>query len=155
VAMLYLVFALLFSLLIAVVAMANGEIVTVNYLFGQADLSLIVLILGSASAGALTLGSFSLFRGIQTHLQFREARQKQAELQQRVEFLEGERSRLEAEVGRRQMENEAVAAKEHAEETLQSVDEPNPTLSSQLRPAEGHEQNDSTHKKHSEGNKPG
>jgi len=74
------------------------------------------------------LGSFSLFRGIQTHLQFREARQKQAELQQRVEFLEGERSRLEAEVGRRQMENEAIAAKEHAEETPQAVDEPSPSL---------------------------
>ena len=127
-AMLYLVFAFLFSLLIAVVAMANGEIVTVNYLFGQADLSLIVLILGSATAGALALGSFSLFRGIQTHLQFREARQKQAELQQRVEFLEGERSRLEAEVGRRQMETEAVAAQEHAEETQQAADEPDPSL---------------------------
>ncbi len=115
-AMLYLVFALLFSLLIAVVAIANGEIVTVNYLVGQADLSLIVLILGSASAGALTLGSFSLFRGIRTHLQFREARQEQLELQQRVEFLEEEKSRLEAEVGRRQMESEADAAKDHAEE---------------------------------------
>ena len=123
-AMLYLVFALLLSLLIAVVAIANGEIVTVNYLFGQADLSLIVLILGSASAGALTLGSFSLFRGIQTHLQSREARQKQAELEQRVVFLEGEKSRLEAEVGRRQMESEAAAAKEHAEETPPDVDGP-------------------------------
>ena len=127
-AMLYLVFAFLFSLFIAVVAMANGEVVTVNYLFGQVDLSLIVLILGSATAGALALGSFSLFRGIQTHLQFREARQKQAELQQRVEFLEGERTRLEAEVGRRQMETEAVAAKEHAEETQQAADEPDPLL---------------------------
>ena len=127
-AMLYLVFAFLFSLFIAVVAMANGEIVTVNYLFGQADLSLIVLILGSATAGALALGSFSLYRGIQTHLQFREARQKQAELQQRVEFLEGERTRLEAEVGRRQMEPEVLAALEHAEETQQAVDEPDPSL---------------------------
>ncbi len=125
--MLYLVFALLFSLLIAVAAMGNSEIVTVNYLFGQADLSLIVLILGSASAGALTLGSFSLFRGIQTHLQFREARQKQTELQKRVEFLEEERSRLEIEVGRLQLEIQAVNAKDHAEENRQVVDDPNPS----------------------------
>jgi len=54
--MFYLVLALLFSLLIAVVAMVNVESITVNYLFVQAQLSIMVLILGSASLGALTMG---------------------------------------------------------------------------------------------------
>ena len=124
-AMLYLVFAILFSLFITVVAMANGETVTVNYLFGQADLSLIVLILGSTLAGALALGFFSLFRGIQTHLQFREARHEQVKLLEMVGYLEGERSRLEDQVNRRQMDTEAVAAKEDTKEALQVADEPN------------------------------
>ena len=127
-AMLYLVFAILFSLFITVVAMANGETVTVNYLFGQADLSLIVLILGSTLAGALALGFFSLFRGIQTHLQFREARQEQVKLLEMVGYLEGERSRLEDQVNRRQMDTEAVAAKEDTKEALQVADEPNPSM---------------------------
>jgi len=120
--MFYLVLALLFSLFIAVVAMANGETVTVNYLFGQARLSLIVLILGSACAGALTLGFFSLFRSIRTHLKFRDARHNQEELQHRLELLEQEKNVMETELGRRrQLENEAAAAKDHAgKEALQA-----------------------------------
>ena len=115
--MLYLVLALLFSLLIAVVAIVNGELVTVNYLFGQARLSLIVLILGSACAGALTLGFFSLFRSIRTHLEFKEEHRNQEGLQRRLELMEAEKNKLEIELGRRrQLEHEASVAKEHAEE---------------------------------------
>ena len=112
--MFYLVLALLFSLLIAVVAMANSVNVTVYYLFGHAQLSLPVLVLGSACAGALAMGFFGLFRGIRTHLRFREARRDQVDLQHRVDFLEKEKNRLEAEVGRLQMECEAADAEEHA-----------------------------------------
>ncbi len=54
--MLYLLLALLFGLFTAVVAMANSEIVSVNYLFDHVRLSLIALILGSACAGALIVG---------------------------------------------------------------------------------------------------
>ncbi len=116
---LYLVLALLFSLLIAVVAMVNGEIVTLHYFFGQARLSLIVLILGSACAGALTLGFFSLFRSIRTHLRFREERRNQEELQRRLKLMEEEKNALEIELGRRRnLEHEAAVAKEHAEEGI-------------------------------------
>ena len=119
--MLYLVFALLFSLLIAVVAIGNGEIVTVNYLFGQARVSLIVLILGSACAGALALGFFGLFRSIRTHLKFREEHRNQEELQRRLKLLEEEKNVLEIELGRRrQLEDEAAVAKEHTAETSQT-----------------------------------
>ena len=124
--MFYLVLALLFSLFIAIVAMVNSEIVILNYLFGQAHISLIVLILGSACAGALTLGFFSLFRSIQTRLKFREVRRNQEELQSRVEFLEKEKNSLEAELGRRQMERKATVAKEHTEQALQAGDDLEP-----------------------------
>ena len=120
--MFYLVVALLFSLLIAVVAMVNGEIVTVHYLFGQARVSLIVLILGSACAGALTLGFFSLYRSIRSHLKFRQEHRNQEELQRRLKLLEEEKNVLEMELGRRrQLEHEAAAAKEHAPETSQTL----------------------------------
>ena len=126
--MFYLVLALLFSLLIAVVAMANSANVTVYYLFGHAQLSLPVLVLGSACAGALAMGFFGLFRGIRTHLRFREARRDQVDLQHRVDFLEKEKNRLEAEVGRRQMEYEVASKKEHvAEEELFAEDVPLPS----------------------------
>ncbi len=116
--MLYLVLALLFSLLIAVVAMVNSETVTVNYLLGEANVSLIVLILASASAGALTVGSLSLFRSIQSQLKFRSLRHQQTEQQNRVEFLEKENTRLEAELGRQQSERETVTEDETTEESL-------------------------------------
>jgi lipopolysaccharide assembly protein A len=126
--MFYLIIALLFSLLIAVVAMVNGDSVTVNYFFGQAQLTLIVLILGSACAGALTMGFFSLFRSIQTHMKFREARHNQEELQRRLEHLEEEKNKLEAELGKRQMDRQAADAKGHAdEETDQAEDQSEPS----------------------------
>ncbi len=115
--MFYLVVALLFSLLIAVMAMVNSEIVTVHYLFGQARVSLIVLILGSACAGALTLGFFGLYRSIRTHLKLREEHRNQEELQRRLKLLEEEKNVLEIELGRRrQLEHEGDVAKEHAKE---------------------------------------
>ncbi len=125
--MLYLVLALLFSLLIAVVAMVNSESVTVNYLIGQVRLSLIVLILGSACAGALTLGFFSLFRSIRTHLKFRKEHRNQEELQRRLELLEEEKNKLEAELGRRQLEHEAAVLKERSGKE-KSQDDPEPSL---------------------------
>lgn len=93
----YLVLALLFSLFIAAVAMANSINVTVYYLFGYVQLSLIVLILGSACAGALAAGFFGLYRSIRTHLKFREAHHNQVELQRRFDLLEKEKLRMEAE----------------------------------------------------------
>jgi len=126
--MLYLVLALLFGLFTAVVAMANSEIVTVNYLIGHVRLSLIAIILGSACAGALTVGFFSLFRSIQTHLKFRETHRNQEELQRRLELMEKDKMRLEAEVCRRQMEHEASVEKKNVREDVsQSENNPEPS----------------------------
>lgn len=96
-----LILALAFSLLIAVIAIANNEVVSVNYLFGRTQVSLIVLILGSAIAGALAMGLFALFRGVRTAFRFRETRRRQEELQKRIGVLEEEKALLEAELIRR------------------------------------------------------
>ena len=62
----YLILGLVFSLIIAIVALANTESVTVSYIFGRAEVSLILLILGSAFIGVLVMGLFSLFRSIRS-----------------------------------------------------------------------------------------
>ncbi len=93
-----LILALLFSLLVAVLALANQTFVPVNYLFGRAEISLIILILGSACAGAVVSGLFSLLRGLRTTLRFREARRCQEELRRKVEALEQESALLAAEL---------------------------------------------------------
>jgi len=96
----YLIMGLVFSLIIAIVALANNESVTVSYIFGRAEVSLILLILGSAFVGALAMGLFALFRSIRTAFAFREMRQKEETLQKKVKALEEEKVFLEAELNK-------------------------------------------------------
>ncbi len=113
----YLILALVLSLVIALVAIANTEPVTVNYIFGRSDVSLIILILGSAIAGALVMGMISLFRGIKTVLAFRQARQEKEALHKQVKELEEENIFLQAEL------NKALSAGEEQEELSPAVDQ--------------------------------
>ncbi|MCJ7806762.1 MAG: LapA family protein [Clostridia bacterium] len=96
----YLILGLIFSLFIAIVALVNNETVTVNYVFGRTEISLILLILGSAVAGALAMGLFSLFRSIRTAFAFRKLRQQQKTLQKQVKVLQEEKIFLEAELSK-------------------------------------------------------
>lgn len=96
-----LILALLFSLLIAIIAAANYQPVDVNYLFGEVEIPLIVLIIGAAAAGALVMGFISLYRSIRTALQMRSGRKQQEELQRRLDSLEQEKASLQQELQRR------------------------------------------------------
>ena len=96
----YLILALVFSLIIAIVALANNDTVTVSYLFGRVDLSLILLILGSACSGALVMGLFSLFRSIKIAFALREIRHLKEDLEKKLKNLEEEKLFLEAELNR-------------------------------------------------------
>ena len=73
---LLLIVALVVSLLIALLALANKETVAISYLIGEARVSLIVLILASACAGAIITGLFSLVRSARSALRFRELRRQ-------------------------------------------------------------------------------
>jgi uncharacterized integral membrane protein len=101
---LYLILGLVFSLIIAIVAIANNENVTVSYIFGRSEVSLILLILGSAVTGALAMGLFSLFRSIRSAFAFRELRHQQDVLQKQLKTLEEEKIFLQAEL------NKAISA---------------------------------------------
>lgn len=112
------VLALLFSLLLAIVAVANHQPVEVNYIFGETQIPLIVLIIGAAAAGALVVGLISLYRGIRDALQARAEKKRQDEFQQRLESLEAENSLLRRKLERLQAaaEPETAAAKAPEEE---------------------------------------
>lgn len=110
----FIILAILLGLAIAVAAIINNEVVTVNYLFGQTSLTLFMLILGSAFAGALFMGLLGVFRSINNYMNSQGDRGHKKELERRIKLLESEKSKLETELGKQQKEHEAAAAKAHA-----------------------------------------
>jgi putative membrane protein len=115
--LLLIVLALLFSLLIAILAAANHQLVIVNYIFGEAKLPLIVLIIGAAAAGAVVTGLIGFYRSIRTALQIRGEKKRQEELQRRLEKLEQEKASL-------QQELEHLQAPAEPEELAEAVESP-------------------------------
>ena len=113
--MIFLLLGLLVGLVIAVVAMINNEVVTVNYLFGQVSLTLFMLILGSAFAGAVFMGFLGIFRSINNYMNSQGDRGHKKELERRVKLLESEKGKLEAELGKQQKEREDAAVKAHGD----------------------------------------
>ncbi len=111
------VIVLMILIILAVTALAvvNNEIVTVNYLFGQTDLSLFALILGSTFTGIVIMIFFGIYRSIHNYIKSESERNLKKDLQHRVKSLEDEKKKLEAELDRFQKEREIAAAKEHDE----------------------------------------
>jgi len=111
----FIVLMILLALAIAAVAMLNSEVVTVNYLFGQIELTLYALILGSALAGIIVMIFFCIYRSIHNYIKTEGERGLKKELQRRVKVLESENKKLEDELVKIQKEREAAAAKAQAE----------------------------------------
>ncbi|MDY6827378.1 MAG: lipopolysaccharide assembly protein LapA domain-containing protein [Bacillota bacterium] len=107
----FLVLALLLGLIIAAAAIINNEVVTVNYFFGQVSLTMFMLILGSAIAGALFMGSLSIYRGIHNYMNSQGDRGLKKELENRVKILGEEKRKLEDKLSEQQKEREETAAK--------------------------------------------
>jgi putative membrane protein len=57
-----LIFALIFALIIAIFSVVNVEPVPVNFLFGQASIPLIIVIITSTLIGGLIVGAVGIFR---------------------------------------------------------------------------------------------
>ncbi|WP_432358439.1 LapA family protein [Sporosarcina sp. UB5] len=64
-----LLLSILFAIIIAVFAILNIESVQVNYLFGKAQLPLILVILFTALLGAAISGFLSMFKSIRANRQ--------------------------------------------------------------------------------------
>ena len=109
----FLMLALLLGLVIAVAAIINNEVVTVNFLFGQISLTLFMLILGSAFAGALFIGLLGIFRSIHNYMNSQGDRNHKKDLQHQVKDLEHEKKNMEVELSKQRKEQESLAAKEN------------------------------------------
>lgn len=84
----YLVSALVFSLIVAIFAIQNTVMVTVQFLTMQASVSLVLVILGSAVVGALALFFLSLFRQVGSWMTIRQLTHQKEELEKQVKRLE-------------------------------------------------------------------
>lgn len=69
-----LILMLLFAVIIAIFAVINVNPVEVNFLFGYADVPLILLILGSALFGGLAVGMFGIYRLFRTQRELKKLR---------------------------------------------------------------------------------
>ncbi|MBT2688049.1 DUF1049 domain-containing protein [Bacillus sp. ISL-47] len=94
-----LLFGFLFALIVAVFAVINVDDVTVNYLFGESQWPLILVILSSVLMGGLIVGSVGIVR--------------MYSLQRKVKSLNKENEKLKAEHG-----NSEDSRKEEAEKEL-------------------------------------
>ncbi|WP_424767943.1 LapA family protein [Paenibacillus sp. sgz302251] len=84
-----LISALVFALLIAVFAVINVESVRVNFLFTEASLPLILVILISTLLSGLTIGLLGMIRQFRLQRTIKGLEKKVAELTEEVEMLGG------------------------------------------------------------------
>ncbi|MFO8192546.1 MAG: lipopolysaccharide assembly protein LapA domain-containing protein [Bacillota bacterium] len=112
---LFIVLMIILALAVAIVAVLNNEMVTVNYIFGQVELTLFTLILGSALAGILVMVFYGIYRSIHNYIKSESERNLKKELQRRVKFLENENKKLEEELERFKKEREEAAERAKAE----------------------------------------
>ncbi|MDR3562737.1 MAG: LapA family protein [Negativicutes bacterium] len=85
--MLYFFLALLFSLLVATFAIQNSAAVTVAFITWSFQTSLVLVILGSATFGALTVLSLAALIQIKARWVLKRCMQRQGELEAEVSTL--------------------------------------------------------------------
>ncbi len=114
----YLILALIFALLVAAFAIQNTAVVTINFLFWEGSISLVLVILGSVAAGALlffVLGVIKQFANNRERKELLKAKERlSADLAEANRQLEAAEAKL-REVTRTKKELKAdIAAKETA-----------------------------------------
>lgn len=88
------ILALLFSILIAVFAILNNEVVNINYLFGTAPVSVVIVILASAFTGALIVGLFSLVGRVKYGFRFRDQQNRLKQMEEELKQMAAKESEL-------------------------------------------------------------
>ncbi|CAM3414316.1 MULTISPECIES: LapA family protein [Saccharibacillus] len=75
-----LILMLIFAVIVAVFAVINVNPAEVNFLFGYADVPLVLLILGSALFGGLAVGMFGVYRLFKTQREVKKLRLENEQL---------------------------------------------------------------------------
>ncbi len=113
------IMALIFSLLIAIFALANNQPIIVNYLYGKTEISAVIVILGAAILGAFVIFLLNMFKQIKTGFRLRSLQSELSEVRSQVNELQNERDALLIQLGQLQ-ESPATA------ETAKAVPDPPP-----------------------------
>lgn len=82
------IIALLFALIVAAFALLNAQPVTVDFAFNEFQISLALVILISAAAGAIILGFLGLFHRVKENLKLREMGARVRRLEGRLKGAE-------------------------------------------------------------------
>lgn len=90
----YLISALAFSLLVAIFAIQNTEMVVIKFLTWSFSISLVLVVLGAAVAGALVLYFLGLFKQVGSWIKIRQLNQRKNELENQVKKLESQLSEI-------------------------------------------------------------
>lgn len=112
------ILALLFSMIIALFAIANNQPIVVNYLYGRAEVSAVIVILGAAVLGALVIFLLNIFRQVRTGLMMRGLRQEIDNLQEKIQEIEAERDSLLVQIGQLQKTGEEAGEETSRDELL-------------------------------------
>ncbi len=83
------ILALLFALIVAIFAIQNAQPVTVDFMFNQFQISLALVVLVSAFAGAIILGFLGIFRQVKAGFKIREMNSKTKKLEEQLKDTEG------------------------------------------------------------------
>ncbi len=89
-----LLLGLLFSIIIALFAIFNIDVVQVNYIFGAAELPLVLVILFSALLGAAVSGFVAMFRSVQAHHRVKELQKEMTLKEQTIAAQQNEIAEL-------------------------------------------------------------
>ncbi|OEF96335.1 LapA family protein [Desulfuribacillus alkaliarsenatis] len=82
------ILALAFALVIAAFAVANMDTITVNFLFGEASIPLVLVIIGATLAGAIIIASFNVANQIASYRKIKKLEEEVETLEAQVVFLE-------------------------------------------------------------------
>jgi uncharacterized integral membrane protein len=96
-----LLFGLLFAIVIAWFAIVNVESVKVNYIFGEAQWPLILVILGSAFLGAIISIFVAMFRSVQSKHRMKELQKEMTAKELTIAAQQNEIAELQKQHARR------------------------------------------------------
>jgi len=82
------ILVLAFALVIAAFAIVNMDTVTINYLFGEASVPLILIIIGFTLAGALMIVFFNIANQVASYRKIKALRNEIVELQNQLDQYE-------------------------------------------------------------------
>ncbi len=101
--MLYLFLALLFSLFVAIIAIQNSLAVTVSIFTWSYQTSLVIIIIGAATFGALAILSLAVPVQLKARWELKKGRQRQGELEAELKTLQ---TRLDKEMAKDMTKND-------------------------------------------------